>query len=161
MSESVFKELCSSQKLERDRGYHSLVTYLQSLDEEGIYNLQFDLLKLLNNVDSSWETKHGALMGTKAVLENGNVSDDFEIEVKKKVMEFLDDNEFRVRIAAGKLSIVQESFEAMPGGGNKSQDTSAPSESEDISLFSAKTFWEPKTNQAEQGRHLSSFMKYV
>lgn len=119
MSESVFKELCSSQKLERDRGYHSLVTYLQSLDEEGIYNLQFDLLKLLNNVDSSWETKHGALMGTKAVLENGNVSDDFEIEVKKKVMEFLDDNEFRVRIAAGKLSIVQESFEAMPGGGNK------------------------------------------
>lgn len=103
MSESVFKELCSSQKLERDRGYHSLVSYLQSLDEEGIYNLQFDLLKLLNNADSEWESKHGALMGTKAVLENGNVSDDFEIEVKKKVMEFLDDSEFRVRIAAGEV----------------------------------------------------------
>jgi hypothetical protein len=101
MSDTIVKELCSSLKLERDRGYQQLVAHLQGLDEEGIYNLQFDLSKILNDIESTWEAKHGALMGAKAVMENGNVSDDFEIEIKKKVMDLLDDNEFRVRIAAG------------------------------------------------------------
>jgi hypothetical protein len=101
MSDTILKELCSSLKLERDRGYQQLVAHLQGLDEEGIYNLQFDLSKILNDIESTWEAKHGALMGAKAVMENGNVSDDFEIEIKRKVMDLLDDNEFRVRIAAG------------------------------------------------------------
>jgi hypothetical protein len=101
MSDTIVKELCSSLKLERDRGYQQLVAHLQGLDEEGIYNLQFDLSKILNDIESTWEAKHGALMGAKAVMENGNVSDDFEIEIKRKVMDLLDDNEFRVRIAAG------------------------------------------------------------
>lgn len=101
MSDAILKELCSSLKLERDRGYQQLVAHLQGLDEEGIYNLQFDLSKILNDIESTWEAKHGALMGAKAVMENGNVSDDFEIEIKRKVMDLLDDNEFRVRIAAG------------------------------------------------------------
>ena len=101
MSDTIVKELCSSLKLERDRGYQQLVAHLQGLDEEGIYNLQVDLSKILNDIESTWEAKHGALMGAKAVMENGNVSDDFEIEIKKKVMDLLDDNEFRVRIAAG------------------------------------------------------------
>lgn len=103
MSNAILKELCSSLKLERDRGYQNLVAHLQSLDEEGIYNLQFDLSKLLNDNELSWESKHGGLMGAKAVLENGNVSDDFEIEIKRKCMDHLDDNEFRVRIAAGMI----------------------------------------------------------
>ena len=102
MSDKILKELCSSLKLERDRGFQQLVSHLQSLDEEGIYNLQLDLSKLLNDAESAWESKHGALMGAKAILENGNVSDDFEVELRRKVMELLDDNEFRVRIAAGK-----------------------------------------------------------
>jgi hypothetical protein len=80
---------CSSLKLERDRGYQQLVAHLQGLDEEGIYNLQVDLSKILNDIESTWEAKHGALMGAKAVMENGNVSDDFEIEIKKKVMDLL------------------------------------------------------------------------
>ncbi|XP_071164390.1 uncharacterized protein [Mytilus edulis] len=103
MSNAILKELCSSLKLERDRGYQNFVAHLQSLDEEGIYNLQFDLSKLLNDNELSWESKHGGLMGAKAVLENGNVSDDFEIEIKRKCMDHLDDNEFRVRIAAGEV----------------------------------------------------------
>lgn len=103
MSDPILKELCSSLKLERDRGFQQLVVHLQSLDEEGIYNLQFDLTKILNDTGSNWESKHGALMGSKAVLENGNVSDDFEIEIKRKVMDLLEDGEFRVRIAAGEV----------------------------------------------------------
>ncbi|KAJ8309492.1 hypothetical protein KUTeg_014366 [Tegillarca granosa] len=103
MADEILKNLCSSVKLERDRGYQKLTDFLKRLDLEGLFQLELEIIKLLDDNDASWETRHGALMGAKAILINGNASDDFVVELRVKTVKFLDDAEFRVRIAAGEV----------------------------------------------------------
>lgn len=101
MADDILKSLCSSAKLERDRGYQKLADFLKRIDLEGLFQLELEITKLLDDSDASWETRHGALMGAKAILVNGNASDDFVVDLRVKTVKFLDDSEFRVRIAAG------------------------------------------------------------
>ena len=101
MADKIMNELCSSLKLERDRGYQDLMKYLESISEENVDTLESDALKLLSNSDATWETKHGGLTIAKALLIDGTCSDDFVVDMRDEALELLDDGEFRVRIAAG------------------------------------------------------------
>jgi len=105
MADEIVCKLCSSAKLDRDRGYQDILRYVHTLDEEGIDKLEQKFVNLLTDSTLNWESKHGALMGAKALLTNGNTSDDFELDIRGKATELLDDSEFRVRIASGMLYI--------------------------------------------------------
>lgn len=100
MADQIIRELCSSQKLERDRGFHSFVKHIDSLESEDVNSLEQDVSKLFIE-DSSWEKKHGGLMAAKALLTCGKSSDDFAVDMRSQALKYLDNNEFRVRIAAG------------------------------------------------------------
>jgi hypothetical protein len=100
MADQIIRDLCSSQKLERDRGFQSFVKHIDSLESEEISSLEQDVSKLLME-DSSWEKTHGGLMAAKALLTSGKSSDDFAVDMRSRTLKYLDNNEFRVRIAAG------------------------------------------------------------
>lgn len=95
------KLICSSAKLERDRGVAELQRYIATLDGPGIQELEQRFLQLLGDSSAEWEKKHGALMGAKAVLVQQVSSDDFASVMGERALSLLDDGEFRVRIAAG------------------------------------------------------------
>lgn len=103
MSAEIQKLLCSNAKLERDRGYTELQKLLADSDPDKVSELQNDFIKLLLEVSENWEARHGALSGTKALLESGKSDDDFAISLLDHVLQSLDDTEFRVRIAAGEV----------------------------------------------------------
>ncbi|XP_064602415.1 uncharacterized protein LOC135468221 [Liolophura sinensis] len=103
MAEEILKLICSSAKLERDRGVAELQRFIATLDGPGIQELEQRFLQLLGDTSAEWEKKHGALMGAKAVLVLQVSSDDFSSVMGEKAISLLDDGEFRVRIAAGEV----------------------------------------------------------
>ena len=104
MAENVLKLLCSSLKLERDKGLLELQRYLVGRDQTAVEDLENTFSKLLDELATPWETKHGGLSGAKTLLlHDGNpCSDEFAASVKAHALRLLEDGEFRVRIAAGR-----------------------------------------------------------
>ena len=116
-SECLVK-LCSKAKLDRDRGFNELQSLVQHFNDDQIREIQCELLKLLESEDSSWESRHGGLSGARCLFEEGKVEvedDDTRIEganpfaytVIDIAMHLLDDEEFRVRIAAGNTIFIK------------------------------------------------------
>ena len=103
MVDKIIDDLCSSLKLERDRGFQSFVKHVDSVENEDIAGLERNVTKLLSEEDSSWEKIHGGLMAAKALLTTGKSTDDFAVDMRSLALKFLEDREFRVRIAAGIL----------------------------------------------------------
>lgn len=103
MVDKIIEDLCSSLKLERDRGFQSFVKHVDSVENEDIAGLERNVTKLLSEEDSSWEKIHGGLMAAKALLTTGKSTDDFAVDMRSLALKFLEDSEFRVRIAAGIL----------------------------------------------------------
>ncbi|XP_061173141.1 uncharacterized protein LOC133182346 [Saccostrea echinata] len=103
MADKIFEELCSSHKIERDRGFQNFVKHIDTAESEDINDLEQDVSKLLTEEDSSWEKKHGGLMAAKALLTSGKSSDDFVVDMRSLALKYLEDKEFRVRTAAGEV----------------------------------------------------------
>ena len=57
--------LCSPAKILRDRGIIRLKENLQNTNTEGVKQLEVCIRLLLVAPDSTWERRHGALMGFK------------------------------------------------------------------------------------------------
>ena len=109
--------LCSSAKIERDRGAVGLHNHLREADSEGIKQLEKSMRLLLQDADAPWERKHGALMGFNELLALGvtgdgalRCSDEFTVEAKKCALQMLEDSESRVRLAAGIWSVTAENI---------------------------------------------------
>ena len=117
--------LCSSAKLDRDRGVVELQKHLNETNEDGVRRIEQAVQQLLDNKDASWETKHGALMGVQELLtlglstsqrtatgvtvvrqdgSNVKCSDQFANVAKEYALKLLEDNESRVRLSAGDLN---------------------------------------------------------
>ena len=101
MEESVIQKLCSKAKLDRDKGFQDLQEYLKSADQDGVRAFEKKLSTILSDSSSEWESKHGALMGSKAVCQTQICSDEFTSYLVEQALMLADDSEFRVRIAAG------------------------------------------------------------
>ncbi|KAL4237616.1 hypothetical protein ACF0H5_002330 [Mactra antiquata] len=107
MDENILKNLCSKAKLDRDKGYDQIEKYLDAAVSPCNNDVVLQLEKVFADMfaDSSleWESKHGILMGSKALIKVPTVSEDFCTLLLMKAMEFADDVEFRVRIASGEV----------------------------------------------------------
>ena len=101
MADSLMKLLCSSAKIERDRGVQEILLFLNETNKDQICMLEQCLNKFLNDKQSPWETKHGSLMGAKVLLKTGNCSNEFALILKNLALDMLDDGEARVRSASG------------------------------------------------------------
>lgn len=106
MVDAIIQDLCSSLKLERDKGFQNFVKHIDLAESEDIDTLEQCITKLLTEEGSSWEKKHGGLMAAKALLISGKNSDDFAVDMRSQALKYLEDNEFRVRIAAGIYDVV-------------------------------------------------------
>ena len=104
MADEALKLLCSSAKLDRDRGVVEISKFLKPTNGSEVPGLESLLQGLLCDSQAPWETKHGALMGTKALLLNEThaCSDQFSEAANEFGMKLLEDEESRVRLAAGK-----------------------------------------------------------
>ena len=101
MEETILEKLCSKAKLDRDKGFQDLQDYLKSADQDGVQNFEKKFSAILSDGFSEWESKHGALMGSKAVCQTQIGSDEFTNYLIEQALALADDSEFRVRIAAG------------------------------------------------------------
>ena len=99
--------LCSSQKLERDKGIIELQKYLADPSDATVRRLETEVQKILDDPAATWEQKHGAVTACKLLLQHDSqpCSDDFLHAAKDYSLRLLEDCEFRVRIAAGKFHI--------------------------------------------------------
>ncbi len=95
--------LSSSMKIERDRGVVELQRYLTGADDLAIRGLELEIQRQLDDPTATWEAKHGALMGMKAILQGKSCSDDFVAVSRQHTLKLLEDAESRVRLAAGIL----------------------------------------------------------
>ncbi|XP_076321586.1 uncharacterized protein LOC143231011 [Tachypleus tridentatus] len=132
MAENIADLLCSGTKLNRDKGYADLMTFLEKSQNNNcsvkdIENLQNILVKLLNN-DTCWEKKLGALLGVKGLLSfvtasikrqsetsvsNGSTttsnviellkSDTFFLEIFSICEKLLTHEEVRIRLTSGEV----------------------------------------------------------
>lgn len=109
----IFQTLISHRKLDRDRGQEELETYLAQTEDSGqceqvIRGLRSLLLDTnVTGADVPWETKLGVLLGAKILIQRSKleVSEDKEFGLRCKVtaLKLLEDEESRVRLAAGEV----------------------------------------------------------
>ena len=94
-------------KLERDRGVCELQRVLPTCSEHERLQFEVNLILLISDSEISWETKHGCLLGAKAVIPYLNLDDEhdanFVNSIKTIAQKLLTDIEVRVRMAAGKF----------------------------------------------------------
>lgn len=106
-NKEVLHLLCSSMKLERDKGVVELEKLLPILNLSDRHSLQKCLLNLLSDSESSWGTKQGCLLGAKSLISYLNLDEDsdcnFIINIKEISQKLLTDIEVRVRLAAGEV----------------------------------------------------------
>ena len=103
--QGIMDLLLSSKKLDRDKGLEELQHRLQrdgSSNSAEIAGVETSLLSVLQDNQSSWEAKHGALLGAKALSETVASTDHFILEMRTFSLQLLNDYEARVRLAAGK-----------------------------------------------------------
>ncbi|XP_052269389.1 uncharacterized protein LOC127870865 isoform X3 [Dreissena polymorpha] len=103
MEESVLLKLCSKAKIDRDKGYQDLEEYIGRADDASVHLFQSRLVDMLLQGSSEWETRHGALMGSKAIILARMTPQELISSLLEKAFELADDSEFRVRIAAGEV----------------------------------------------------------
>ena len=115
VSQKVYEEelklLCSPSKLERDKGYLALKSKI--LKEKNICDevyeisveFQNDCINFLESTPSksTWEQNFGYLQACKIIVETERFKPEFSKSVVVCGLKFLEDDEFRVRIAAGEL----------------------------------------------------------
>jgi hypothetical protein len=109
MTTEILELLCNSMKLERDRGVSELQHMLPTCSEHEKLEFEVNLLLLISDSETSWEVKHGCLLGAKALIPYLNLDDDrdadFVHRIKAIAEKFLTDIEVRVRMAAGKFVV--------------------------------------------------------
>lgn len=107
MTTDVLDLLCSSMKLERDKGICDLQKFLQNSTAADRIKIEHHLIRLLSDSGSPWETKHGCLLAAKCLVPQMDSEDEQEIEflnlIKPIGVKFLTDVEERVRLAAGNI----------------------------------------------------------
>lgn len=103
MEDEILRNLCSKAKMDRDKGVQLIEEYLTQADAFAVKSLEKILSDMLSDSSSEWETKHGILMGSKAVCMSVHSTEDFSPGLLTQAMELADDSEFRVRIAAGEV----------------------------------------------------------
>ena len=97
--------LAGKAKIDRERGVALLKESLAN--DSNVQSAQLSIVELMKRAAEesqiAWETKHGALLATAAVLQftSPSVVEQFETAVKPITLRFLQDDEFRVRLAAG------------------------------------------------------------
>ncbi len=101
MSTEVLSLLCSSQKIERDKGVVELNKVLNTAGDEEVKRLEASLQSLLEDGCLAWESKHGALMGTKTLISHEKCSDEFALVARDFALRLLEHSESRVRLSAG------------------------------------------------------------
>ena len=100
--ENILVNLCSKAKLDRDKGYLEITEYLKHADSEAALQLQRKFNAMLADISAPWETKHGILMGSKAVCQAQFCNEEFSMNLVPIALKLAEDTEFRVRIVAGK-----------------------------------------------------------
>ncbi|XP_033114382.1 uncharacterized protein LOC117114802 [Anneissia japonica] len=100
---AVQELLCSSKKIERDRGLTELQRIINSAEPDDIESLEVNFVGLLQSHDSEWETKQGALQGSRMLVANPWSSENFGSQLKVHVLDLLNHNEARVRLSAGEV----------------------------------------------------------
>lgn len=103
MDEHILKKLCSKAKLDRDKGFQDFEEFLKSVDDGTVLSIERKFTDMLSDSTNEWETKHGVLMGSKAIFQSGKTTEEFSNILLQNAVSLADDAEFRVRIAAGKL----------------------------------------------------------
>ncbi|CAN8000002.1 unnamed protein product [Ixodes hexagonus] len=108
MSADALKLLCSSTKLERDRGLQELQRYLASAKTSDIKCLQTTLLGLLDDSKSPWESKLGGLLGIRALVVHLRSAQhpgdkDLSEKIVRICLEHLSHPEVRLRLEAGQI----------------------------------------------------------
>lgn len=101
MDENILRNLCSKAKLDRDKGFDQIQKYLQTADNDAVAFLEKKFADMFADTSNDWETKHGVLMGSKALCNSSFISEEFCAFLLSKAVDLADDSEFRVRIAAG------------------------------------------------------------
>lgn len=104
MCDSILVDLCSSAKLEREKGLQQLHKLIKKSDVNDIQEIETKLKELLmKDTPTEWETKYGGLIGGKELLDAGRTSVSFLDFFKEVTLQALDDSEYRVRIVAGEI----------------------------------------------------------
>ena len=97
--------LTADKKLDRDRGLVELNRHVNDADPREIQAIESALTRFLQDSTAGWETHQGSLLGAKAVLGSPISSDVFAAELRIHALHQLNDNEARVRLAAGKVTV--------------------------------------------------------
>lgn len=102
--------LCSQKKLDRDNGVTDLNKYLSTCCSDKRIELENELFLLISSSSEiPWETKHGCLLGAKALLSVIDLNNEreyaFTMDIKQIARQLLTDIEVRVRLEAGKQQL--------------------------------------------------------
>lgn len=108
----ICSALFSARKLDRDQGVNDLNEYLNYAKNDDIHSIEHLLLEPLNDAASEWESKHGSLLASKALIvyfkQKGfdDESEKFLQSLYTISLELLTNIEVRIRLAAGLLFYV-------------------------------------------------------
>lgn len=104
-STGVFQLLASHLKLDRDRGVQELEKQLANAEERVKNDLGDQLICVLEDGGQPWESRHGALMGSRCLIPHltlgTTTADLFFHKIKSLCLKLLGDGEVRVRLSAG------------------------------------------------------------
>nr|XP_046486341.1 uncharacterized protein LOC124220926 isoform X2 [Neodiprion pinetum] len=107
MSHEILHLLCSPMKLERDQAISELNKTLPASSQSTVQQFKNALIATATNKEAPWETKYGCLLGTKIVVSYLNIENEddqlFINKYKDTALQYLIDDEPRVRIAAGEV----------------------------------------------------------
>ena len=98
--EDIIQNLCSHQKLDRDKGLEELRAFCN--DEANNFSQMAPSLLNILKTSSTWEARQGSLMGVQVLIENGD-STSLGKEVLPLLPQLLEDDEPRVRLSAGEV----------------------------------------------------------
>lgn len=101
----MLKLLCSTAKLDRDKGLQQLEEFLKKQNVDDVREFENKLVDLMSDDDSTWEKKHGSLMAAKTIMDSQHFSTEYGNRVLQKSLILLDDKEYRVRISAGNKTL--------------------------------------------------------
>ncbi len=100
---ALFSYLSSKKKIERDKGVAIIQELLKDPKDGTIEALEKSIRELL--CEDAWESRHGALMATEALLQKDVATESLSMEVQAALSQLLEDTEPRVRLAAGKCEV--------------------------------------------------------
>lgn len=106
MSFEPLKQLCSPTSQERDRGYQEAQRYLTTAKGADVSVFEAAVLSLLENDKTAWESKIGALLGAKAIVEHRRSArqpsnEQFDESVASACLSLAADPNVNVRLEAG------------------------------------------------------------